>query len=186
MASDFRIQKRLIIGGLVLLIAADIALAAYRWNMGGSSGDRAADLARQDKELKVSRADVARAQGIQKSMPVIQADCDKFERMLFPASTGYSSVTSDLDSIAQRAGAQVQDLNFKQTEIPQRGLTSVEITSVISGNYSSVVHFVNGLQRSSSVYILDSLSLGTETQNPGTGSQIKVTLHLQTYFRTAA
>jgi Tfp pilus assembly protein PilO len=186
MPSDFRLQKRFIIGGLVLLIGADVALAVYRWNMGGSSGDRAAEHARQEMELKIAKGDVNHAKEIQASMPAIQADCDKFERMLFPASTGYSSVTADLDGIAQKAGAQVQDLNFKQTEIPQRGLTSVEILSTISGPYSSVVHFVNGVQRSPNVYILDNLSLGTETQNPGASSQIKVTLHLQTYFRTTS
>src|SRR5215470_12314735 len=120
MPSDFRLQKRLIIGGLVLLIGADVALAVYRWNMGGSS--RAAELDQQKLELKISQGDINHAKEIQSSMPAIQADCDKFERMLFPASTGYSSVTADLDGIAQKAGAQVQDLNFKQTEVAQRGL----------------------------------------------------------------
>ena len=186
MPSDFRLQKRLIITGLAVLIAADVALAAFRWNMGGSSHERNSDMAVQTRELKVSQADVERAKGIQASMPAIQADCDKFEHMLFPASTGYSSVTADLDSIARKAGAQVQDLSFKQAEVPQRGLTSVEIVSTISGSYSSVVHFVNGVQRSSNIYILDNLALGSETQNPGSGSQIKVTLHLETYFRTAS
>jgi Tfp pilus assembly protein PilO len=186
MLSDFRVQKRVIIAGLVVLIGADVALAAYRWNMGGSSGDRAADLARQDRELKLSQADIDRARKIKDSMPAIQADCDKFEHMLFPASTGYSSVTAELDSIAQKAGAQVQDLNFKQAEVPQRGLTSVEITSIVSGTYSSVVHFVNGVQRSPNIYLLDSLSLASDSQNPGAGAAIKVTLHLQTYFRTAS
>jgi len=186
MPNDFRLQKRFIIAGLVILVGADVALAAYRWNMGGSSGARAADVARQDLELKLSQADIDRAKKIKDSMPAIQADCDKFERILFPASTGYSSVTADLDGIAQKAGAQVQDLTFKQSDVPQRGLTSVEIVSVISGTYSSVVHFVNGVQRSPHIYVLDSLALGTETQNLGAGSQIKVTLHLQTYFRTAS
>lgn len=186
MASDFRIQKRFIIAGLVVLIGADVALAVYRWNVGGSSGDRAADLDRQSRELQVSKGDIKRAQDIQTSMPAIQADCDKFEHTLFPASTGYSTVTSELDGIAQKAGTQVQDLVFKQSEVPQRGLTAVEITATISGSYAAIVHFVNGMQRSSNVYILDSLSLNSDSQNPGAGAPIRVTLHLQTYFRTTA
>ena len=185
MASDFTVQKRLILGGLIALIGADIALAAYSWNMTSSPND-VRQLAAETTQLKISQADVERAKNIQSSMPAIQADCDKFEHMLFPASTGYSSVTSELDGIAQKAGAQVQDLSFKQAEVPQRGLTSVEITSTVTGNYAAVVHFVNGVQRSEHVYVLDNLSLSSDTQNPSAGSLIKVTLHLQTYFRTAA
>jgi Tfp pilus assembly protein PilO len=185
MRSDFRLKKRLIIAGALLLIAADVALAAYSWNMGGLyAGGR--ELANRSTQLKISQEDINRAKAIQSRMPAIQADCDKFERMLFPATTGYSSVTSDLDSIAQKAGAQVQDLTFKQAEVPQRGLTAVEIASSVTGPYSAVVRFVNGLQRSEHVYILGGLSLSSDTQNLGAGSQIKITLHLQTYFRTAA
>jgi len=183
MRSDFRLRRRLIIAGVTVLLAADVALAAYSWNMGASRS--LSDLAAQTTQLKISQGDVNRAKEIQASMPAIQADCDKFEHILFPASTGYSSVTSDLDGIAQKAGAVVQDLSFKQTEVAQRGLTSVEINSTISGNYSSIVRFVNGLQRSSNVYVLDALSLASESAATG-ASQIKVTLHLMTYFRTAA
>lgn len=184
MRRDFHLRKRLIITAVVLLVGADVALAAYSWNMGSSRNLR--DLAAQTTQLKISQGDIARAKDIQASMPAIQADCDKFEHILFPASTGYSSVTSDLDGIAQKAGAVVQDLNFKQAEVPQRGLTSVEVTSTISGSYASIVHFVNGLQRSPNVYVLDALSLASDSSSAGSASQIKVTLHLMTYFRTAA
>ena len=185
MRSDFRLKKRLIIAGVALLIAADVALAAYSWNMGALySSSR--EVAAEATQLKILQEDINRAKGIQSRMPAIQGDCDKFERLLFPASTGYSSVTSDLDGIAQKAGAQVQDLTFKQADVAQRGLTSIEIDSSVTGPYGAVVRFVNGLQRSEHVYILSGLALSGDTQNPAAASQIKVTLHLQTYFRTAA
>jgi Tfp pilus assembly protein PilO len=186
MRSSFRLQKRLIAAAVGLLIAADIALAVYSWQLGSSPHSQERDLTAQTRQLKILQADVERAKGIQSRMPTIQADCDRFEHALFPASTGYSSVTSDLDEIARKAGAQMLDLSFKQAEVSDRGLTAVDVTSIISGNYASIVHFVNGLQRSRNVYILDSLSLGGDTQNFGSVSRIKVTLHLQTYFRTAA
>jgi Tfp pilus assembly protein PilO len=186
MARDFKLQKRLIIAALALLLAADVALAAYTWQSGSTPRNEKQDLADQTRQLEVLKADVKRAQGIQNRMPAIQADCDRFERSLFSASTGYSSATADLDGIAQKAGAQVQDLAFKQQEISTRGLTNVEITATINGTYSSIVRFVNGLQRSDNLYILEGLSLKGENQNPGANSQIKVNLHLQTYFRTAA
>jgi type IV pilus assembly protein PilO len=185
MRRDFRLQKRLIIAAVALLVAADVALAVYSWNT-SASPRRIEDLNARALELKILQGDVDRAKAIKASMPAIQADCDKFERMLFSASTGYSSITADLDSMAQKAGAQVQDISFRQNENAARGLTGIEITSTVNGNYSSVVHFVNALQRSQNVYILDALNLAGDSQNPSANSQIKVTLHLQTYFRTAA
>jgi len=185
MRRDFHLQKRFITAAVLVLVAADVALAFYSLNM-SSTPRRIEDLNAQALELKISQSDVDRAKAIKASMPAIQADCDKFERMLFPASTGYSSVTADLDSMAQKAGALVQDISFHQSENAQRGLTGIEITSTVNGNYSSVVHFVNALQRSPNVYILDSLNLAGDSQNPSASSQIKVTLHLQTYFRSAA
>jgi len=185
MTRDFRLQKRLILSALALLITADVAFAVWSWEMGSSPRDQNQDLADQVRQLKILQADVERAKGIQSRMPAIQADCDKFEHSLFSASTGYSSVTADLDGLAKKAAAQVQDLAFKQQEIPARNLTSVEITASVIGNYSSVVHFVNGLQRSDNLYTLEGLTLGGDNQNPGHNSPIKVTLHLLTYFRTA-
>jgi hypothetical protein len=186
MTRDFRLQKRVILAALALLIAADVAFAVWSWQMGSSPRDQNRDLADQIRQLKILQADVERAKGIQSRMPTIQADCDRFEHSLFSASTGYSSITNDLDAMAKKAAAQVQDLAFSQQEIAARNLTSVEITASVSGNYSSVAHFVNGLQRSENHYILEGLILGGDNQNPGPNSLIKVTLHLQTYFRTAA
>jgi hypothetical protein len=186
MARDFRFRKRLIIVAVALLIAADLGLAAYNWQMGSSPGNRKQDLADQTMQFKLHRADIEHAKDIRSRMPTIQGDCDKFEHLLFPATSGYSSVTTDFAEIAKKSGAQVQDLGFKQQDIPSRGLTSVEITATILGNYSSVVHFVNGLQRSDHVYVLQGLTLAGESANVSAASHIKVTLHLQTYFRSAA
>ena len=186
MPNDFRLRKRFIIAGVTLLIAADVVLAAYSWQKGSSPRNQKQDLSDQTMQFKLLKADVEHAKEIQLRMPAIQADCDKFEHSLFAATTGYSSVSADFGEIGKKSGAQVQDLSFKQQEVSARALTSVEITSTIFGNYSSVVHFVNGLQRSEHVYILEGLSLAGDNPNVGTASQIKVTLHLQTYFRTAA
>ena len=58
----------------------------------------------------------------------------------------------------------------------------MEVT--VSGDYNGIVQFLNKLQRSKSVYIVDGLEV--ETQNgPGVVGALKVNLHLRTYFRKA-
>jgi hypothetical protein len=112
-------------------------------------------------------------------------DCDKFEKSLFPASTGYSTVTEELGGIARKAGLQISGVNFHHKEIPNRELSEVELEATISGNYAGVVRFLNGLQRSANVYIVDSLALASENQPQGVSSAIRVTLRMRTFFRAA-
>ncbi len=188
MVRDFTNRRRFILVTVALLIAGDIALGAYAWQMGSSDQFSAKALARQTEQLKILEADIDRAKAIQKEMPAVQKDCDKFVQMLFPASAGYSSSNADLHAIARSAGVQIQDLDFKQKEDTANGLnlTKIEIAATISGDYASVVRFVNGIQRSSNLYLLDDLHLSGETQNAAANSVLKVALHLQTYFRSAA
>lgn len=187
MRRDFKIRKRTIIGGLALLLLADVGLAAYSWNMSSANLDKL-HYDRQAKQLELFRADIKRAQEIQRDVPKISAAWDHFEQVKFPpASAGYSTVSSELGGIAKGAGVQIESVGFKAKEIAGRGLTEVSIEASVSGDYANVVRFVNGIQRSERVYALDALTLGTQQQSQGLPSNvIKVAMHLRTYFRTGA
>jgi hypothetical protein len=183
MRRNFTIRKRIILGGVTLLVIADVALAAYSWQL--SSAPQVLEQAEM-MQRDLLRADVKRAQGIRDNIPATQKDCDRFERSLFPASSGYSAVRSELGSVARKSGSRLDNIAFKQTDIASRGLTEVAIDATVDGDYKSVIAFLNGLQRSASLYAVDSLTLAPETANQASAKVIKVALHLKTYFRTAA
>jgi Tfp pilus assembly protein PilO len=184
MRRDFKLEKRAIAFGVALLVIADVALAAFGWNLG--SGPRPQqDLAILTRNRDLLRADIKRAQDIRQKIPAIQKDCDQFEQSLFPESTGSSSVTADLDAIASKSGLQLESRSFKQLEVKGRGLTQVEIEAVVDGSYASVVRFLNGLQRSNNMYTLESLSGKAENEQQGGRGGVRVTLHIKTYFRAA-
>jgi Tfp pilus assembly protein PilO len=185
MARNFTPVRRFILAGLALLVAADIALAVYSWR-NGSSPSNSRSLSAENDRLKLLRADVDSAKRIQRDMPTIQKDCDRFLTIFFPASTGYSSISADLDTIANKSGLQIVDRSFKQKENAAYGLTKVDISATVSGTYETIVHFVNGLQRSQNLYDVEGLNLAGDAQNPGANSQIKVTLQMHTYFRAGA
>ena len=63
-------------------------------------------------------------------------------------------------------------------------MTEVVIDATVTGEYRNVVGFLNGLQRSSNLYQVDSLTLASENANQASANGIKVALHLRTYFRT--
>jgi Tfp pilus assembly protein PilO len=186
MSRDFTWRRRIILVGVVLLVLADIGLAAYSWRLASTPHAPEKQLAVETKQRDLLRADIKRAQQIRDNVPATQKDCDRFEQSLFPASSGYSAVISELGDTARKSGIQIEDLTHKQTEISNRGMTEVSIDATVNGNYKNVVGFLNGLQRSANLYSVDSLTLASENTNQASANIIKVTLHLRTYFRTAA
>jgi len=183
MRRDFTLRKRVILGGVTLLVIADVSLAAYSWQL--SAAPQALPQA-QIMQHDLLKADIKRAQEIRDNIPATQKDCDRFEQSLFPASSGYSAVRAELGSIAGKSGSRLENIAFKQTDIANRGMTEVAIDATVNGDYKSVIGFLNGLQRSASLYAVDSLTLSPETANQASANIIKVALHLKTYFRTAA
>ncbi len=68
---------------------------------------------------------------------------------------------------------------FKQRDIEKRGIAEVELTTTVDGDYPSLVRFINGLERSQNLYLLDSLSLVA-----GQEGRIKLNVSMRTYFRS--
>jgi Tfp pilus assembly protein PilO len=179
MRRDFTMRKNAILAGTILLVLADLALAAYSWQMASAPQEL-----RQDLRVKLLQKDLETAQKIRDDTPKTKKDCDSFEQSLFPASTGSSTVSSELEGLAKNSGIRLEDQSFKSTEIPNRRMTEVTADLTVSGDYKNVIQFLNGVQRSTQ-YQVDSLTLGTDNANQQSVNVIKVALHLKTYFRAA-
>ena len=185
MRQDFTLRKRIILVAVVLLVLADVGLAAYSWELASAPHAPNEEFAAQAKLHSLLKQSIDNAQKIRDNIPAIQKDCDHFEQALSPASSGYSAVRTELGAVARKSGIQLADLSFKQTEIPNRGMTEVAVDATVNGNYKNVIGFLNGLQRSANLYEVDALTLGSENANQVSANIIKVALHLKTYFRTA-
>jgi Tfp pilus assembly protein PilO len=186
MRSDFTFRRQAILGGVALLVLADVALAVYSWQLASAPQTPRQQFSLEMKQHDLLKADIKRAQDIRDKIPAIQKDCDQFEQSLSPASSGYSFVTSELGSIAKKSGTQLGDLSFRQTEVASRGTTEVTIDATVGGDYKSIIQFLNGVQRSANLYAVETLTLATENANQGNSGVLKVSLHLKTYFRTAS
>lgn len=175
--------KLWIVRGLFSLVVVDAALGLYLWQSLTSHP------AGEQKALDSLRAyhdeygrDVNRAEQIQGSLSKVQGQCSRFfQEQFLGASTGYSTVVEDLGSIAKTAGLPPSTIAFKQRELEKRGVVEVEVTAAVQGDYPALVRFVNGLERSEHLYLLDTLSLAT-TQD----KLVKLALVMKTYFRPAS
>jgi Tfp pilus assembly protein PilO len=164
--------------GVVLLL--DLFLVYVIWRAGGP-GPQAMREQRKQLELqdKLLGADVRRAANIRDRLPVVARDCDLFfDQQFLPVKTGYSTVVADLNAISENSGLRTASVNFKQRDFEKRGLTEVGVTAVVEGDYSNLVRFINGIERSENFYLLDSLTLASSA-----GGTIKLNVQLRTYFR---
>jgi Tfp pilus assembly protein PilO len=185
MHRDFTLQKRAILVVVGLLLAADIGLAVYSWQLSSSPHTPQKEFDDQTTKLGLLKNDIKSAQFIKDNMPATRKDCEKFERSLPAASTGYSSITAELYDIAKKSGLQIVTVTNGHKDIPNRGMAELTIEATVNGNYGSVVRFVNGLQRSQRFYVVDGLTLATDAQAQANGP-IRVGLHIRTYFREGA
>ncbi len=186
MHRDFTMQKRVILVVLGLFLAADLGLAVYSWQLASAPQTPQKEFDDENTKLMLLKGDIKSAQDIKDHMPLTRSDCEKFEQSLPPANTGYSSLTAELDEIAKKAGLQIVTLSDRQKELTTRGMAEVSIDATVSGDYGSVVRFLNGLQRSQRFYVVDGLALATDAQNQSANGPIRVGLHVRTYFRVAA
>jgi len=78
-------------------------------------------------------------------------------------------------------------VKYRPKEVSGRNVDEVEVEALLAGDYGGIVRFLNRLQRSKNIYVVDSLGLdsasGTGTSNQAPPGTVKVSLHLRSYFR---
>lgn len=185
MRRDFTLQKRLILSLVVLLIAADVALGVYSWNL-ASAQSAQQELGIMMRNRDLLKKDIQRANEIRSHIPAIQKDCDAFEHSLFPETTGYSTVTAELSTLAAKSGLRLESRTFNPRVVKGRdNLTELFIDAQVIGDYRGVVRFLNELQRSGNFYAVEGLSARSAALAQGPRA-LQVSMHIKTYFRAAA
>jgi hypothetical protein len=184
MRHDFNLKKRAIVLLLVSLIAADVALAFYSWDLASAQSAKQ-ELALMTVNRDLLKKDIQRALEIRGHIPAIQKDCDAFEHSLFPESAGYSTVSAELGALAVKSGLRLGSRTFSPKAVKGRALTELTIDAQVLGDYRGVVRFLNELQRSKNFYAVEGLSAHSASQTQGARGALQVTLHIKTYFRAA-
>lgn len=166
---------------IAVVLVLDAALVYVNWrNASAATQSQRAQAVSLAKEADAYEKDVARAEAIRKHMPEIRQNCQRFYQEEFlPASRGYSSVVADLGELAGHAGLKTSGLAFKQHAIEKRDVLEVDISTSVEGDYPSLIHFINGLERSKNLYLLNDLKLASISSG-----SIKLQLELRTYFRS--
>ena len=182
---DIQFTKRLIFIALGLLLLLDVGFAYYDVKMSSASENPQLDLADKTLQLGILKADVKRANDIRQGIPEVQKKFDQFESSLPPASKGYSIISQEMDEAARDTHLVVSGTKYQQKDLSGHNLTELELESSVSGDYVGIVRFLNRLQRSKNVYVVDSLEVDSESPGQAGAGTLRITLRLRTYFRKA-
>jgi Tfp pilus assembly protein PilO len=165
---------------VAVILLADVGLGVLLWQTSRETPEElAAQRDRLAAEAKLLDADVARGEKIRASLTRVGKDCDNFYQTSFLNSgTVYSAIDTDIADIAAKSGVKTSGFTFKRTDIKDRGVAELAIDTSVDGDYSALLKFVNGIERSKNFYFLNGLQLGSA--GPG-GIRLQIELH--TYFR---
>lgn len=179
--SNWRRTRTIIVAALGVLLAADVAVGIFLWRMSlQKPAEMRAEVEHLTLRAKLGQAEVARDSKIRSSLPQAESDCDKFYQTAFlDEGSGYSSVDADLSSIAEKAGLRISDTTFKEKDVKTHGVKEVSIATTVEGDYSAIIQFISGLERSKNFYLLNDLQL-----NSAKAGAIRLQLNLRTFFRS--
>jgi|SRR5579872_698004 len=172
---------RLVVAVLVLL---NLVAAYFVMRPPGGSPD---DLYRQAQsaatDLRLRRAMLERSRVMMTKIKDGRDAGDAFLLKYFlPKGTAYSAVYADLMDLAKKANIALREGSF--TTEPVDGsdtLDMMTITQALEGKYADLIHFVNALDKSDRLLIVESL-----TAQPQPSGTLSVQLKLQTYVREDA
>jgi len=172
--------KKWVRWALLVLAVADVMLVVLRWQTARAATQQEKDqLVRLQKQHDTLGADVERAATIRGNLNGVEHQCNRFvAEQLLDTASGYSALVEDLGRISEKSGLETNSVSYKQRALEKRDVQEVEVQATVQGDYPSLVRFINGLERSSHFYLLDSLTLA-----PGSTGGVRLNLTLRTYFR---
>jgi Tfp pilus assembly protein PilO len=177
-----RLVARLILAVLVVvnLVAAAILLKPWEGSV-GSLTERVATVRRELNQKKVA---VERLRRIVSKVQAARTDGDKFmDSYLLDRRTVSSTLLDELDQMAHKAGIKQKEVAFSFQPVEGTdALTRAEITANYEGSYPNLTQFLNLLDHSQRLLIVDSLA--ASPQPPG--EVLGITIRLNAFVREGA
>ena len=169
---------RLVIGVLVVLnlIAAYFVMKPP----GGSPDELRAEVRDLTAQLHQTKAILDRTRAYVSKIQAGRQEGDQFLSQYFlPSGRAYSTVLSELLDLAKSSGAKLKESSSSMEPIEGSDtLNTLTISQNLEATYPQLIHFINELDKSSRLLIVESLQATPQSAGP-----LNVVLKLQTYVR---
>jgi Tfp pilus assembly protein PilO len=168
--------------GLGVLVGANlIALYFVLRPVGGSAQELAQQALDMHSQIRQQQGVLDRTRLLASKIQSGRGDGDKFMGDYFlPRRTAYSTIMAELSDLASQAKITSRDSSWALDAVEGSDtLDMMQISANFEGKYADLIHFINLLDKSSRLLIIESLN-ATPQQS---GGQLNVMLKLDTFVR---
>ena len=164
--------------GLAILIAV-VAIMGTRlgmdWAVTGSGSTSA--LASKQLELRALKMQTSPLRGLDKRVDATRKELKDFYDKRVPAN--YSSIAMRIGELGVKSGVHVSRVQYAQGAAGT-DLTEITMDAGISGEYPQIMHFVNGLERDQTFFVIRRMALTGQQ-----GGMVNLRLQVATWLRPA-
>lgn len=166
------------IAGFVVLLIVAVALGirlGLDWSAMNSHSNQI--FAGKQVELKALQLETAPLRGIDHRVEDTREQMVKFEQKRIPPN--YSSIDARVGELQVASGVHLSRVQYTQGK-PGTGLTEISLDAGISGDYPSIMHFVNSLERDPTFFVIRAMSFTGQR-----GGLVNLRIQLSTWLRPA-
>jgi hypothetical protein len=164
--------------GFALLLALVIGMSVRLGMDWKAVNSHSADvLANKQIELKALDLETAPLRGLDQRVEDAHARMRAFYDRRIPPS--YSSISYRIGELSVASGVRLTRVQYTQGA-PGADLTEISLDAGISGDYRSIMRFVNSLERDQTFFVIRALSLTGQT-----GGLVNLRLRVSTWLRPA-
>ena len=162
--------------GLIVMILI-VAVLAIRLGMDWSATDSSSNdaLITKQIELKTLEVQTAPLRGLEQRVKDSRTQIQDFYAKRIPAN--YSSIALEVGNLRLKSGVQLSRMQYTQGATAG-DLTEISLDSSISGEYPQIMHFVNGLERDKTFFVIRSMVFTGQQ-----GGLVSLRLRVSTWLR---
>ena len=162
-----------IVGILVVLAIVLAVRLGLDWTaMNSNSSDATASKQIQVKALEIQTAPL---RGLDQRVAISRDQLDAFEQKRIPPN--YSSISARIGELQVTSGVRLTRVQYTQGA-PGHDLTEISMDSSISGDYASIMRFVNSIERDQIFFIIRAMSLSGQQ-----GGLVNLRIQVSTWLR---
>ena len=161
------------VGVLALIVLGLAVRLALDWAVTSSNSSNA--LINRQIELKTLEVQTAPQRGIDQRVVDSRKQIQQFYAERVPAN--YSSIAVQIGDLAVKSGVHISGMQYTQGATTGN-LTEISLDARIGGEYQQIMHFVNGLERSHTFFVIRAMAFTGQQ-----GGMVNLRLRVSTWLR---
>lgn len=180
--ADIRETRRRVMTALVVLIVLDVVAAGILISpIGRQRSEKQMEVAQLQRDLQEKTKEVAPLQGIDKKVEEAKQQVNDFFAKRLP--TRYSQIAEETIRLAQENHVELSSVRYGMEDTDLNDTRRVVMDASLAGDYTQVVRFINALERSKMLFLVDGITLGEEARSSGA---VRLSIKLETYMKAGA